>query len=217
MKNLYEKYRPQTFGEVIGQEKAVRTISKVIEKAGWGGQAFWISGASGTGKTTLARIIGAMGADADFGVTEFDSADNLDVEAMDEIDRTMRMYGWGAKSGRCFIVNEAHALRGPIIRRLLGLLERIPSHVVWVFTTTREGADKLFDDQIDASPLLSRCIEIRLTNQGLNKTFAEHCQRIAQAENLDGKPLKAYEQLARDCHNNCRKMLMEIAAGVMAE
>ena len=213
--NLYEKYRPTTFDEVIGQTKAVQTIQKHLDRWGWGGQAYWISGASGTGKTTLARIIAAQGAD-EFCIEEFDSADRLDMEALDSIEIEQRQYGWG-KGGRAFIVNEAHGLRAPTIRRLLGLLERIPQHVVWVFTTTREGCDKLFDDQIDASPLLSRCHEIRLTNQGLNKVFAERAQQIATAENLNGKPIKAYEQLARDCHNNMRRMLMQIQDRVMVE
>ena len=213
--NLYEKYRPQSFADVLGQAKAVQTIQKHLDKWGWGGNAYWLSGPSGAGKTTLARIIAAQGADK-FCIEEFDSADALDFEALDRIDREQNMYGWG-KGGRAYIVNEAHGLRALTVRRLLGLLERIPKHVVWTFTTTKEGECKLFEDQQDASPLLSRCVEIRLTNQGLNKVFAEHCQKIAQAENLDGKPLKAYEQLARDCKNNCRAMLQQIAAGVMAE
>ena len=213
--NLYEKYRPTTFDDVIGQTKAVRTVQRLTENH-WGGQAFWISGASGTGKTTIARIVAAMGAD-ELCVHEYDSADQLTAEALDEIDHEYMMHGWGGKSGRAYIINEAHGLRANTIRRLLGLLERIPQHVVWVFTTTREGCDKLFDDQIDASPLLSRCHEIRLTNQGLNKLFAERAQQIATAENLNGKPIKAYEQLARDCHNNMRMMLQQISAGVMVE
>jgi len=211
---LYEKYRPRELAEVLGQTKAIQTIERLTQK-GWGGQAFWISGASGTGKTTLARIIASMGAD-EFCIEEYDSADQLDFPALDRIDVEQRQYGWG-KGGRAYIVNEAHGLRGMTIRRLLGLLERIPRHVVWIFTTTREGCDKLFDDQIDASPLLSRCHEIRLTNQGLNKVFAVRAQQIAQAENLDGKPLAKYEQLARDCHNNMRMMLQQIAAGTMSE
>lgn len=211
---LYEKYRPHTFDDVVGQEKAVKTIERVLQK-GWGGQAFWISGTSGTGKTTLARIIAEMGAD-EFCIDEYDSADALDVAALDKIERDIAMYGWG-KGGRAIVVNEAHGLRSLTIRRLLGMLERIPSHVVWCFTTTREGADKLFDDQIDASPLLSRCTEIRLTNQGLCKPFAAHVQQIAQAENMDGQPIEAYERLAKSCKNNMRAMLMQIAAGVMSE
>jgi replication-associated recombination protein RarA len=212
--NLYEKYRPATFDDVIGQDKAVQTIRRITNR-GWGGQAFWISGASGTGKTTLARIIAGIGAD-EWCIEEYDSADKLDTAALDKLDIELGMYGWG-KGGRAIIVNEAHGLRALTVRRLLGLLERIPRHVVWIFTTTREGEQKLFDDQMDASPLISRCVEIRLTNQGLCKPFAARAQAIAQAEHLDGKPLAAYETLAKSCKNNMRMMLQQIAAGVMAE
>ncbi|MFH1011783.1 MAG: hypothetical protein V1784_11190 [bacterium] len=212
--NLYEEYRPLKFDEVVGQDKAVATIRRMLDR-GWGGQAFWISGASGTGKTTLARIIANTGAD-EFCIEEYDSADKLDCEALDKLDRELGMYGWG-KGGRAIIVNEAHGLRAMIVRRLLGLLERIPHHVVWIFTTTREGEQKLFEDQMDATPLLSRCTEIRLTNQGLCKPFAAIAQQIAQAEQLDGKPLAAYETLAKGCKNNLRAMLMQIEQGCMTE
>ncbi len=121
----------------------------------------------------------------------------------------------GFGSGKAYIVNEAHGLRKQSIRRLLGLLERIPDYCVFIFTTTRAGQEKLFDDQIDANPLLSRCIEIQLTNQGLAKTFAEHCRQIATTENLNGKPVESYVKLAQKCKNNCRQMLQEIEAGCM--
>jgi DNA polymerase III gamma/tau subunit len=212
--NLYEKYRPQTFEQVVGQDKAVRQIQRVLDKEGWGGQAFFISGPSGTGKSTLARIIAGLGAD-EFTTEHFDSADDLTMDALNKIEDVIAMYGWGQKNGRAIIVEEAHGLRAQTIRRLLGLLERIPKHVVWIFTTTKDGFDKLFDDQMDASPLVSRCHEIALTSQGLCKAFAKHVQTIAQAEGLDGKPISAYEQLARDCRNNCRRMLQAIADGKM--
>ncbi len=119
------------------------------------------------------------------------------------------------KGGKAIIINEAHGLRKPVIRRLLGLLERIPEHCCIIFTPTKEGEAGLFEDQIDANPLLSRCAKIELTNQGLAKVFAEHCRNIATAENLNGKPLQSYIKLAAKCKNNCRMMLTEIESGYM--
>ena len=211
---LYERYRPRTFDEVLGQEKAVKTLSRLLERQ-WGGQAFWLSGPSGTGKTTLARIVASMGAD-ELCVREFDSARDLNAAALEEINQEQSLYGWG-KGGRAYIVNEAHRLSGSTVDRLLGMLERIPQHVVWVFTTTTDGLALFEECQLDASPLLSRCTCIKLTSQGLNKTFAAHVRRIAEAEGLDGQPIAKYEQLARDCRNNCRMMLQEVASGKMLD
>ena len=212
MKTIFDKYRPSNFDEVIGQDKAVK-IAKTLLSRSWGGRAWWISGASGTGKTTIARIIAAQGADELY-VQEFDCADQISVAALDKIESEMSYRAFG-KGGKCFIVNEAHGLRQASIRRLLGILERIPDYVVFIFTTTKQGQEKLFDDQIDANPLLSRCAKIELTNQGLAKPFAEHCRQIATKENLNGKPVESYIKLAQKCKNNCRMMLQEIESGYM--
>lgn len=208
---LFEKYRPQTLDDVVGQDKAVAIIRRGIAR-GLGGQALWLSGPSGSGKTTLARIAARSIAD-DWMIREYDSADQLTAGELDEIERVSWLSGSG-KGGRAFIVNEAHGLRQSAIRRLLGMLENIPRHCLWVFTTTWDGQETMFDG-IDANPLLSRCVNVRLTNQGLNRVFSERVFTIAQAEGLDGMPLKAYEKLAEKCKNNCRAMLQEVESGAM--
>ena len=88
---LYERYRPKTLDDVIGQPKAVQIIKRLIQN-GAGGRCFWISGASGTGKTSLARIIAKHIAD-DLYVQEFDCADQLTVSVLDKIEADMQYTG----------------------------------------------------------------------------------------------------------------------------
>ena len=127
---------------------------------------------------------------------------------------TMQLYALG-KGGRAWIINEAHGLRAPVIRVLLGILERLPAHCCVIFTTTKDGQESLFEGEIDAHPLLSRCHALGLTNQGLASAFAKRAREIATAEGLNGQSEAAYVKLAQRCRNNMREMLQRIEAGEM--
>jgi len=208
--DLARKWRPRLWRQVVGQEKAVAVLRRLARR-GLGGRALWITGQSGTGKTTLALLSAREVAD-EHCITEMDAGE-LTTTRLAEIEGEMRMFGLGRKAGRAYIVNEAHGLKPAVIRRLLVVLERLPAHVLWVFTTTVEAQGAIFEQRIDAAPLLSRCTIVPLARRNLAKPFARRAKAIARIEQLDGRPLTVYYRAVQLARNNLRAVLQQVEAG----
>lgn len=213
--SLFERVRPRTLDEVCGQEKIKTRLGMLKERRGTlGGRAYWISGKSGMGKTTLARIIAADVADS-WGIEEIDAAELTAAE----IERRKRMLSQrliGDKGGWALIVNEAHGLRADQVRRLLTLVEPengIPPFVVFCFTTTKAGEAKLFDDLDDAGPLLSRCTVLSLEERGQNALLAARLVEIARAESLGEISEKDALRLVNEHRGNFRHALNALESG----
>jgi len=208
---LDEKYRPKNFDSVIGQDKIISLLKVMADKNDFGGRAFWITGNSGSGKSTIALLIAACLASK---FTTFETT-GRELTVSD-----LKRYSdfWQSKAitgdGWALIVNESHGLSRPVIEVLLNILEKLPDHVVIIFTTTNDGND-LFEEQLDSGPFASRCISLRLASRNLCEPFAAKAKEIAQLENLDGKPIEDYIQLLKKCRNNLRLAYREIESGAM--
>src|SRR5262249_5176038 len=139
-------------------------IQALAKRGSLSGRAYWLSGQSGTGKTTIARLIAQDIADP-FLIQEVD-ASALTIAQLKDLETESQLKGFGERSGRAFIVNEAHGFRKEVLPQSLAPLQRIPSPVVWLFPPTSEQQESFFEELADASPLLSRCIRLALTSQG---------------------------------------------------
>ena len=214
MAQLANKHRPGQWSEVVGQDDTVARLTSLRDSRGLNDRAYWITGGSGTGKTTIAQLIAREIADPAC-IEELD-ATGLTVAELKDVERTAGVFGMGAKCGRVWIVNEAHGLRAAVVRQLLVFLDRLPAHCAVIFTTTNEGEAKLFEGQDDANPLISRCLPVPLARRDLAKAFAARARDIARAEGLDGGKTDAqWLRLVQDNKNNLRAVLQAVDAGMM--
>ena len=162
MLSLFERMRPKRWEEVLGQDKAVKTLQRMESRGGLAGKSYWVSGKSGCGKTSIGRLIAASAAD-DWSTYEFTDPSELNAAMLERLrsHKDMRPLG----KGYAYILNEAHLCSNALIGKLLGLTEPGCDWITWVFTTTIEGEKGLFEDCIDASPLMSRCIKLPLQSR----------------------------------------------------
>lgn len=133
--SLHTKYRPKTFEDVIGQVAVVKALRSAVKRAE--AHTYLLSGPSGTGKTTLARIVARELGCAPSDIMEIDAATNTGVDAMRDTLEMARHRPFGEGLGRAVIVDEAHGLSKNAWDALLKLTEEPPAHLYWFFCTTQ--------------------------------------------------------------------------------
>ena len=120
---LHRKYQPQAWEDFVGQDKAVTRLRRIIDRPQFDGDAFWIVGPSGTGKTTAAWIIARQFAKADINIMELDG-ESCTVDAVRQAGRQMMYHAMGG-GFRVWIVNEAQAQTAKAVQAWLTTLDRL--------------------------------------------------------------------------------------------
>src|ERR1700744_3999477 len=152
---IARKYRPQGFGELIGQEHVQRTLTNAIESNRIA-HGYIFSGQRGTGKTTVARILARclncvngptphpcgvcsscreISAGSSVDVIEIDAASNRGINEMRELRENVR-YQPARDRYKIFIIDEAHQITNEAFNALLKTIEEPPEWAVFILCTT---------------------------------------------------------------------------------
>jgi DNA polymerase-3 subunit gamma/tau len=168
---IYQRARPSTFGQVVGQQHVTDVLQASLSQDRVG-HAYLFSGPRGVGKTTSARLLAMAvnceaAADRPCGqcescrlvrsgahpdVIELDAASNNSVE---DIRDLREKTGLASMRGghRVWILDEAHMLSRAAANALLKTLEEPPPRLVFILATTEP--EKL------PPTVLSRCQHYR--------------------------------------------------------
>lgn len=154
---LYRRYRPEAFGEMIGQSQVTEPLMTAL-RSDRVGHAYLFSGPRGCGKTTSARILArclncaegptdtpcgkcescielGRGGGGSLDVVEIDAASHNGVDDARDL-RERAIFAPARDRFKIFILDEAHMVTPQGFNALLKLVEEPPDHVKFIFATT---------------------------------------------------------------------------------
>jgi len=197
-KILALKYRPNNFGDLIGQELMVQTIINSI-KLNKTPNAYLLTGIRGVGKTTTARLIAkALNCEKDqsgnmctnndsklnctncnqisdsnhIDVLEMDAASKTGIDDVRELIENSKYSPTSAKY-KIFIIDEIHMLSKQAFNGLLKTLEEPPPSLKFILATT--------DHRKIPVTIMSRCQRFDLKRVNTIQMY-EHLKKICEKE-----------------------------------
>ena len=210
---LARRFRPQSFGEVVGQEMIAQALRNAIA-SNRVAHAYLFTGARGVGKTSTARILAkslncpnVRGGDpcnqcevcrgistgSDIDVIEIDGASNRGIDEIRALRANVNVKPMRSPN-KIYIIDEVHMLTKEAFNALLKTLEEPPGNVKFIFCTT--------DPQKVPETILSRCQRFDFGTIAA-ETIGQRLTEIAAAEGVEVEP-KAVQLVARRAAGSMR-------------
>jgi len=219
--SLANKYRPQKFEDMVGQESISKTLKNAL-KSGRIAHAYLFYGPRGCGKTTTARILAKalnctgngntkptgepcgtcpqcmeIAQSADMDVLELDAASNTGIDKVREAIIDTVALSASRDRFKVFILDEVHMLSNSAFNALLKTIEEPPAHVVFILATTEKH-------KVPAT-IVSRCQTFRFRPITTDE-ITTHLMELAEAEGIDLTE-KAAQILAKNAGGALRDAL----------
>ncbi|HHW68746.1 MAG TPA: DNA polymerase III subunit gamma/tau, partial [Tenericutes bacterium] len=191
---LYRKYRPTNLDDVYGQNIIVQILKNSITNNKVS-HAYLFSGPRGTGKTSVAKIVGKIlnctnlkeyvpcetcesciqfNEKNSIDIIEIDAASNNGVDEIRELKSKINLVPSIGKY-KIYIIDEVHMLSIGAFNALLKTLEEPPAHVIFIMATT--------DPHKVPTTILSRCQKLEFKKININD-IASRIRYISETENI---------------------------------
>lgn len=192
--NFATSYRPQTFSEVVGQETVKAVLKKIAAADGIAVRSIFLKGSWGSGKSTMARIMGkalscerfkhdgdicnecagCKEASAKNSQTyfEFDATVAGNVDSIRNLHDKLS-YAPPAGSRRLVVWDEIHAASNAALNALLKMVEEGMPNTIFMFCST--------EDILPTLKSRSICLDITTVPKQL---MAQRLQYVASKENI---------------------------------
>ena len=218
------KWRPQTFGEIVGQKAVTQTLMNALASNRIA-HAYLFAGPRGVGKTTAARILAkALNCEAGISrepcntcsscqditqgrhldVIEVDGASNRGIDEVRELRENVRFSPYRGRY-KVIVIDEVHMLTEPAFNALLKTLEEPPSRVVFILATTESHKVPM--------TILSRCQRFEFRRIA-SADIIERLEEMGKAEDIkiDPEGLKMIASAAEGSLRDAQSLLDQVVS-----